>query len=108
MMKKAQVAEVDMLAAASLFSLLIVGAVYTLHNSTAAVGAYASEARNAIYTGAQLQKVAYLISVFNVSPPATNSVAVTRLYVSAADRVHPYNGSRLIVLNGSIYILNYS
>ncbi|MCL5100320.1 MAG: hypothetical protein M1158_04385 [Candidatus Marsarchaeota archaeon] len=109
MKKKAQAAQVEMLAAAALFALLVIGAVYAAGRTASTIEAYAQGVQGAISSGAQMQKAAYLASEPNASMPTLGNISTARLQISkSGSGMRPYNGSRLIVLNGSVYIMKWT
>ena len=106
---KAQMMWLDTVAGAMLFAAFIVEAAYLFNAAEAGLSAYALGVSKAVASNASLQSVAGAFSDGNALPAYANSTGIYIARVApattGAPAFHAYNGSRLVVIGGSVYIL---
>ena len=107
---RAQLPWLDTIAGVMLFMAFLAEAAYLTGHSEAGLAAYVHGASSALASNASVQSASYLLAEGNASAAALEATGmdVTKLvlegYPGAAN--HAYNGSRLVVIDGSIYIVH--
>ncbi len=107
--ERAQVAWLDMIAGAMLFTAFLAEAAYVLHQGSSGLATYASETAAAISSNASMQEASYALGLNNASATQLEAAGVVAGRFSpgpyASYSPHAYNGSRLAVLNGTVYVI---